>query len=271
MSDEERDHLAPEPPRAGRRAVLGAALAGGLGLAFAGSLEPLWSGRHHGSAPRTVAFTEPVGGQSPGLIGAPSTAETPALGSAAEGYGALVLDPGARLSLPTGFNYTVIAEAGRTRLVDGGETPGYQDGSASFPASGGRTVLINNHEQSPPPMEVPHPVPALRGLTYDPACPGGVTTIVLDPDGHREREYVSLAGTDHNCAGGVTPWGTWLSCEETEARKGERGRTQDHGYVFEVDPTRPDPTPIRTPRRSSAWAGSCTRRWRSTRSAGTCT
>ncbi|HEY3604375.1 MAG TPA: alkaline phosphatase PhoX [Sporichthyaceae bacterium] len=249
MSDEERDHLAPEPPRAGRRAVLGAALAGGLGLAFAGSLEPLWSGGRHGSAPRPVAFAEPVGGHNPGLTGAPITADTPALGSAAEGYGALVLDPAARLSLPAGFDYTVIAEAGRTRLVHGGETPGYQDGSASFPASGGRTVVINNHEQSPPPMEVPHPVPALRGLTYDPACPGGVTTIVLDPDGHREREYVSLAGTDHNCAGGVTPWGTWLSCEETEARKGEHGRTQDHGYVFEVDPTRPDanqdPAPIK--------------------------
>ena len=230
--------------------MLGAALAGGLGLAFAGSLEPLLTGRHQrGSAAHLAAFSEPGSGNTPGLAGAPAAPETPALGSAAEGYGALIVDPSARLSLPDGFTYTVIAEAGRTRLVDGSETPGYQDGSASFPASGGRTVLITNHEQSPSPMEVPHPVPPLRGLTYDPACPGGVTTIVLDPDGHREREYVSLAGTDHNCAGGITPWGTWLSCEETEARKGEQGRTQDHGYVFEIDPTRPDanadPQPIK--------------------------
>ncbi|HEY2831859.1 MAG TPA: alkaline phosphatase PhoX [Sporichthyaceae bacterium] len=229
--------------------MLGAALAGGLGLAFAGSLEPLLTGRRH-AASRPVAYTEPASGNTPGLTGAPAAADTPALGSAAEGYGALLIDPAARLSLPAGFTYSVIAEAGRTRLVDGGETPGYQDGSASFPASGGRTVLVNNHEQSPPPtMQIPYPVPALPGLTYDPVCPGGVTAIVLDPDGHREREYVSLAGTDHNCAGGVTPWGTWLSCEETEARKGEDARTQDHGYVFEIDPTRPeannDPQPIK--------------------------
>lgn len=153
--------------------MLGAALAGGLGLAFAGSLEPLLTGRRH-AASRPVAYTEPASGNTPGLTGAPAAADTPALGSAAEGYGALLIDPAARLSLPEGFTYSVIAEAGRTRLVDGGETPGYQDGSASFPASGGRTVLVNNHEQSPPPtMQIPHPVPALPGLTYDPVCPVG--------------------------------------------------------------------------------------------------
>jgi uncharacterized protein len=91
-------------------------------------------------------------------------------------------------------------------------------------------------------------VPPLPGLTYDPGARGGTTTIDVDRDGNRIREYVSLAGTHNNCAGGVTPWGTWLTCEETEARAG--GALQkDHGYVFEVDPfdrdANRDPVPLR--------------------------
>ena len=61
-------------------------------------------------------------------------------------------------------------------------------------------------------------------------------------------EFVSLAGTVANCAGGPTPWGSWLSCEETNASPESGGFGKPHGYVFEVpvDATGPvDPVPLR--------------------------
>jgi uncharacterized protein len=100
---------------------------------------------------------------------------------------------------------------------------------------------VNNHEVG---GGEPFRVPAVPGFTYDPLAGGGTTTIEVDRDGNRVREYVSLAGTHNNCAGGRTPWDTWLTCEETE-----QPLAKPHGYVFEVDPydqdANRDPQPIR--------------------------
>ena len=95
--------------------------------------------------------------------------------------------------------------------------PGRPDGTASFPGIFGLTVLVNNHEQS-----TGDAFPAVAGanLTYDPGAGGGTTTILVDNRNQPLLEYVSLAGTFSNCAGGATPWGTWLTCEETEQRAG---------------------------------------------------
>jgi secreted PhoX family phosphatase len=63
-----------------------------------------------------------------------------------------------------------------------------------------------------------------------------------------ESQHLSLVGTIRNCAGGVTPWGSWLTCEEDVSRAGSGGQAQDHGWVFEV-PARgrglTDPMPLK--------------------------
>ncbi|MFE3829485.1 alkaline phosphatase PhoX [Streptomyces sp. NPDC059092] len=164
------------------------------------------------------------------------------------GYGPLVADPRGMLALPAGFTYRVITHSGVTRLETGEYTPSNHDGTATFEGSRGVTLLVNNHELKGPRSDWPHPVPLTEGLVYDPAAAGGCTVVETRPDG-RTAEWVGIAGTSTNCAGGRTPWGTWLTCEENTDRAGENGMTKDHGYVFEVDPydrrANRDPRPVK--------------------------
>ena len=165
------------------------------------------------------------------------------------GYGPLVDDPAGRLALPSGFSYSIVTQAGVTTLESGEPTPSNHDGAGAFRSPHGGTVLVYNHELREPLGAVPFPVPHLDGLVYDPGAAGGCTVVETDHHGHRIREHVGVAGTSTNCAGGVTPWGTWLTCEETEALAGQGGMTKDHGYVFEVHPhdrrANRDPKPIK--------------------------
>lgn len=195
-----------------RRTVLQRTAVGGVGLALSGSLGLLFSG------PATAA----------GKVG---------------GYGELIADPDGILALPEGFSYEIVAHSGKTTMESGQPTPADFDGMAAFVRQGGPgTVLVANHEISG--SEQP-PVPPIPEYTYNPAVFGGTTNIEVDKNGRRVREYVSLAGTLNNCAGGKSPWNTWLTCEESEqTRSGIQ-----HGWVFEVDPydqrRNRDPKPIK--------------------------
>ncbi len=161
-------------------------------------------------------------------------------------FGPLIDDPAGILALPRGFEYTIVSRAGE-RMDDGFFVPIMHDGMATFGGPDGMTLLVRNHEISwgASPDDGPfgrnHELLADvdPGLLYDagtgrePAV-GGTTTLLYDTRtqrlvGHR----LSLTGTIRNCAGGPTPWGSWVSCEETVERAG-RGRREDHGYNFEV-------------------------------------
>ena len=204
-----------------RRSLLTRSAASGLGIALVGSVEGLFGAN---------AVAAPGNGRGkPGPVG----------------YGPLIPDPNGILSLPAGFIYTLIAKSGDTVLESGQKTPDDPDGMACFVRHGGAgSVLVQNHEIG---GSEPNRVPAIDGLTYDPKAGGGTTNIEVDKDGNRVREYVSLAGTHNNCAGGRSPWNTWLTCEETESPPS--GSTMRHGYVFEVDPydqdANRDPKPIK--------------------------
>ncbi|HKR51215.1 MAG TPA: alkaline phosphatase PhoX [Pseudonocardiaceae bacterium] len=70
---------------------------------------------------------------------------------------------------------------------------------------------MNNYELGGPHATTPFPVSLIEGFVYDPGSAGGCTIVETDRDGNRIREYVGIAGTSTNCAGGITPSATWLA------------------------------------------------------------
>lgn len=145
------------------------------------------------------------------------------------GYGPPVADPEGVLALPEGFRYTILAAEG-DRMDDGTPRPPLPDGMEVYDAGGGRLALCLNHEIR---FENPEAFPRPDDRTTSPA---GCTTIVLRPDLSREAMFVSQSDTAVNCAGGRSPWGTWLTCEEFESPGTADGASRGYGWVYDVDP-----------------------------------
>ena len=178
-----------------------------------------------------------------------------------KGYGPLLKDPKGILDLPKGFSYTIFSEYGE-KMNDGLLVPGAHDGMAVFNGSNGNLIIIRNHELGGEAhleggafgrkLELFNKVDQDR--IYDTGQngipgQGGTTTIIYDPKRRQVvRQFLSLAGTIINCAGGPTPWRSWISCEETQMQAGEDWK-KDHGYNFEVPVTEKpglaEPLPIK--------------------------
>ena len=182
---------------------------------------------------------------------APAYATLSACSTAAESEAAtktaLIPDPEGFLDLPPGFSYQRLSEIG-TPMSDGFRVPGAHDGMGCFALEGDadRCVLIRNHELDNDETEhgpfelgsgVPNGVDASAIFDIAPngdPVAGGTTHLVYNLRTRQiEQSFLSLVGTERNCSGGITPWGSWLTCEESTTTP-SAAASQYHGYAFDV-------------------------------------
>lgn len=145
------------------------------------------------------------------------------------------------LKLPEGFRYRSLGWTG-TALRDGSISPSAHDGMGVVVADGSRLTLVRNHE-----LVTTNGAFGAEHLHYDPPASAGAVAFEFDTETGVASDFRAvLAGTMQNCSGGITPWGTWLSCEEMvfdpDLGRDDLGNRHEqlkrpHGFVFEVDPS----------------------------------